>query len=98
MDLAVVSDGTALVVWQWRTSRAVVALEKAPGASAWTAVEGLPVPGVDLARPKAFAGPRGGFDVFYDDNAHLMHTRRSAWLPPSGAPLGPPPTTAARPG
>ncbi|MGQ7750513.1 FG-GAP repeat domain-containing protein [Streptomyces sp. WC2508] len=89
MDLAVAGDGTALVVWQWRASRAVVALEKTPGASAWTAVEGLPVPGVDLARPKAFAGPRGGFDVFYDDNAHLMHTRRSAgatqWSTPRSA-------------
>ncbi|MGD1217061.1 FG-GAP repeat domain-containing protein [Streptomyces krungchingensis] len=78
MDLAVAKDGTALLVWQWQSSKAVVALEKAPGATAWTAVQNFPVPGVDLARPKVFAAPQGGFDVFYDDLAHLMHTRRSA--------------------
>lgn len=97
LDLAVAKDGTALVVWQWQASKAVIALEKAPGASAWTAVENFPVPGVDLARPKVFAGPQGGFDVFYDDNAHLMHTRRSAGATQWSTP-GPPPTTAARPG
>ncbi|MFD7716275.1 FG-GAP repeat domain-containing protein [Streptomyces sp. NPDC059814] len=89
MDLAVAKDGTALLVWQWQASKAVVALEKAPGASAWTAVQRFPVPGVDLARPKVFAGPQGGFDVFYDDLAHLMHTRRSVgatqWSTPRSA-------------
>ncbi|MEU6817347.1 VCBS repeat-containing protein [Streptomyces sp. NPDC046860] len=89
MDLAVAKDGTALLVWQWQASKAVVALEKAPGASAWTAVQGFPVPGVDLARPKAFADPQGGFDVFYDDTAHLMHTHRSGgatqWSTPRSA-------------
>ncbi|WP_369244252.1 FG-GAP repeat domain-containing protein [Streptomyces sp. R41] len=89
MDLAVAKDGTALLVWQWQASKAVVALEKAPGATAWTAVQGFPVPGVDLARPKVFANPQGGFDVFYDDIAHLMHTRRSAgatqWSTPRSA-------------
>ncbi|MFJ9680043.1 FG-GAP repeat domain-containing protein [Streptomyces sp. NPDC101194] len=89
MDLAVARDGTALLVWQWQASKAVVALEKAPGASAWTAVKGFPVPGVDLARPKVFAHPQGGFDVFYDDTAHLMHTRRTAgatqWSTPRSA-------------
>ncbi|MFF9507057.1 FG-GAP repeat domain-containing protein [Streptomyces sp. NPDC014724] len=89
MDLAVAKDGTALLVWQWQASKAVVALEKAPGASAWTAVKGFPVPGVDLARPKVFADPRGGFDVFYDDTAHLMHTRRpvgaTQWSTPRSA-------------
>ncbi|MFZ3499553.1 hypothetical protein ACODT5_41190 [Streptomyces sp. 5.8] len=39
MDLAVAKDGTALLVWQWQVSKAVVALEKAPGAAAWTAVQ-----------------------------------------------------------
>ncbi|GAA2440464.1 VCBS repeat-containing protein [Streptomyces glaucus] len=89
MDLAIAEDGTALLVWQWRTSKAVVALEKAPGATAWTAVQDFPVPDVDLARPKVFADPRGGFDVFYDDSAHLMHTRRPAgatrWSTPRSA-------------
>lgn len=89
MDLGVAKDGTALLVWQWQASKAVVALEKAPGASAWTAVQGLPVPGVDLARPKVFADPQGGFDVFYDDTAHLMHTRRPVgarqWSTPRSA-------------
>ncbi|MFG2476655.1 FG-GAP repeat domain-containing protein [Streptomyces fagopyri] len=89
MDLAVAKDGTALLVWQWQASKAVVALEKAPGASAWTAVQGFPVPGVDLARPKVFADPLGGFDVFYDDAAHLMHTRRpvgaTQWSTPRSA-------------
>ncbi|MFI5685431.1 FG-GAP repeat domain-containing protein [Streptomyces sp. NPDC051636] len=89
MDLAVAKDGTALLVWQWQASKAVVALEKAPGATAWTAVQGFPVPGLDLARPKVFADPQGGFDVFYDDNAHLMHTRRPAgttqWSTPRSA-------------
>ncbi|MEU1528270.1 FG-GAP repeat domain-containing protein [Streptomyces fagopyri] len=89
MDLGVAKDGTALLVWQWQASKAVVALEKAPGASTWTAVQGLPVPGVDLARPKVFADPQGGFDVFYDDIAHLMHTRRPAgatqWSTPRSA-------------
>ncbi|MFE5137948.1 FG-GAP repeat domain-containing protein [Streptomyces fagopyri] len=89
MDLAVAKDGTALLVWQWQASKAVVALEKAPGTSAWTAVQGFPVPGVDLARPKVFADPQGGFDVFYDDTAHLMHTRRSVgatqWSTPRSA-------------
>lgn len=89
MDLAVAKDGTALLVWQWQASKAVVALEKAPGASAWTAVQGFPVPGVDLARPKVFADPQGGFDVFYDDTAHLMHTRRpvgaTQWSTPRSA-------------
>lgn len=97
MDLAVAKDGTALLVWQWQASKAVVALEKAPGASAWTAVQGFPVPSVDLARPKVFANPQGGFDVFYDNTAHLMHTRRPP-APRSGAPRGPPPTMAARTG
>ncbi|MER6435377.1 VCBS repeat-containing protein [Streptomyces sp. NPDC001185] len=89
MDLAVAKDGTVLLVWQWQASKAVVALEKAPGASAWTAVQGFPVPGVDLARPKVFADPQGGFDVFYDDLAHLMHTRRpvgaTQWSTPRSA-------------
>ncbi|MEU5537656.1 VCBS repeat-containing protein [Streptomyces sp. NPDC020362] len=89
MDLAVANDGTALLVWQWRASKAVVALEKAPGATTWTAVQGFPVPGVDLARPKLFASPQGGFDVFYDNIAHLMHTRRAAgatqWSTPRSA-------------
>ncbi|MEU0034969.1 VCBS repeat-containing protein [Streptomyces sp. NPDC006333] len=89
MDLAVAKDGTALLVWQWQASKAVVALEKAPGASAWTAVHGFPVPGVDLARPKVFADPQGGFDVFYDDTAHLMHTHRpvgaTQWSTPRSA-------------
>ncbi|MFF2408195.1 FG-GAP repeat domain-containing protein [Streptomyces sp. NPDC058092] len=89
MDLAVAKDGTALLVWQWQASKAVVALEKAPGASSWTAVQGFPVPGVDLARPKVFADPQGGFDVFYDNIAHLMHTRRPAgatqWSTPRSA-------------
>ncbi|MEW2164314.1 VCBS repeat-containing protein [Streptomyces sp. NPDC007084] len=89
MDLAVAKDGTALLVWQWRASKAVVALEKAPGASAWSAVRDFPVPAVDLARPKVFAEPQGGFDVFYDDIAHLMHTRRSVgatrWSTPRSA-------------
>ncbi|MEU9476069.1 VCBS repeat-containing protein [Streptomyces sp. NPDC048191] len=93
MDLAVAKDGTALLVWQWQASDAVVALQKAPGATAWTAVEGFPVPGKDLARPKVFASPQGGFDVFYDDLAQLMHTHRSAgatqWSTPrSAADLG----------
>ncbi|MFE5813808.1 FG-GAP repeat domain-containing protein [Streptomyces sp. NPDC056479] len=89
MDLAVAKDGTALLVWQWRTSNAVVALEKAPGATAWTAAQGLSIPAEDLARPKVFAGPQGGFDVFYDNIAHLMHTRRAAgttqWSAPRSA-------------
>ncbi|MFH8694306.1 VCBS repeat-containing protein [Streptomyces sp. PAN_FS17] len=89
MDLAVAKDGTSLLVWQWQSSKAVVALEKAPAATAWTAVPGLPVPGADLARPKAFANPQGGFDVFYDNLAHLMHTRRAAgaaqWSTPRSA-------------
>ncbi|MEU9992729.1 VCBS repeat-containing protein [Streptomyces sp. NPDC048045] len=89
MDLAVAHDGTALLVWQWQASKAVVALEKAPGATTWTPVQGFPVPGVDLARPRVFAGPRGGFDVFYDNIAHLMHTRRDAgatqWSTPRSA-------------
>jgi hypothetical protein len=89
MDLAVAKDGTALLVWQWQASKGVVALEKAPGATAWTAVQGFPVPAEDLTRPKAFAHPQGGFDVFYDDNAHLMHTRRSVgatqWSTPRSA-------------
>ncbi|MFE7440278.1 FG-GAP repeat domain-containing protein [Streptomyces chartreusis] len=89
MDLAVAKDGTSLLVWQWQSSKAVVALEKAPAATAWTAVQGFPVPGADLARPKAFADPQGGFDVFYDDLAHLMHTRRAAgaaqWSTPRSA-------------
>lgn len=89
MDLAVAKDGTSLLVWQWQSSKAVVALEKAPAATAWTAVQGFPVPGADLARPKAFANPQGGFDVFYDDLAHLMHTRRAAgatqWSTPRSA-------------
>ncbi|WP_405831665.1 FG-GAP repeat domain-containing protein [Streptomyces sp. NBC_01176] len=89
MDLAVAKDGTALLVWQWQASKAVVALEKAPGASAWTAVHGFPVPGVELARPKVFADPQGGFDVFYDDTTHLMHTRRpvgaTQWSTPRSA-------------
>ncbi|MER5360861.1 VCBS repeat-containing protein [Streptomyces sp. NPDC002785] len=89
MDLAVAKDGTALLVWQWQASKAVVALEKAPGASAWTAVRDFPVPGVDLARPKVFANPQGGFDVFYDNTAHLMNTRRPAgatqWSTPRSA-------------
>lgn len=89
MDLAVAKDGTSLLVWQWQSSKAVVALEKAPAATAWTAVQGFPVPGADLARPKAFANPQGGFDVFYDDLAHLMHTRRAAgaaqWSAPRSA-------------
>ncbi|WP_158101811.1 FG-GAP repeat domain-containing protein [Streptomyces swartbergensis] len=89
MDLAVAEDGTALLVWQWQASKAVVALEKAPGASAWTAVQGFPVPSKDLARPKVFAVPQGGFDVFYDDLAHLMHSRRPAgatqWSTPQSA-------------
>lgn len=78
MDLAVAKDGTALLVWQWQTSKAVVALEKAPGAAAWTAVKDFPVPALDLARPKVFANPQGGFDVFYDDIARLVNTRRPA--------------------
>ncbi|WLQ42169.1 VCBS repeat-containing protein [Streptomyces laculatispora] len=90
MDLAVAKDGTTLLVWQWQAGKAVVALEKAPGASAWTAVKGLPVPGVDLARPKVFAHPQGGFDVFYDNAAHLMHSRR-----PAGATQWSTPRTAA---
>ncbi|RPK48204.1 FG-GAP repeat protein [Streptomyces sp. ADI92-24] len=90
MDLAVAKDGTTLLVWQWQASKAVVALEKAPGASAWTAVKGLPVPGVDLARPKVFAHPQGGFDVFYDNATHLMHSRR-----PAGATQWSTPRTAA---
>ncbi|MFI8193263.1 hypothetical protein ACIF8T_31560 [Streptomyces sp. NPDC085946] len=90
MDLAIAGDGTALLVRQWRVSKAVVALERAPGAVAWTTVQDFPVPGVDLARPKVFAHPRGGFDVFYDDLAHLMHTRRSA-----GATQGSTPRSAA---
>ncbi|MFF3212526.1 hypothetical protein ACFYYB_17880 [Streptomyces sp. NPDC002886] len=49
MDMAVAKDGTALLVWQWRASNAVVALEKAPGAAGWTTVKDLPVPGT--ARP-----------------------------------------------
>ncbi|MGW0884555.1 FG-GAP repeat domain-containing protein [Streptomyces sp. NPDC002671] len=89
MELAVAKDGTALLVWQWQASKAVVALEKAPGATSWTAVKDFPVPGVDLARPKVFANPQGGFDVFYDDLAHLMHTRRAAgateWSTPRSA-------------
>ncbi|MEU8757098.1 VCBS repeat-containing protein [Streptomyces chartreusis] len=89
MDLAVAEDGTSLLVWQWQSSKAVVALEKAPAATAWSAVQGFPVPGADLARPKAFADPQGGFDVFYDDLAHLMHTRRAAgaaqWSTPRSA-------------
>ncbi|MET9680635.1 FG-GAP repeat domain-containing protein [Streptomyces coeruleorubidus] len=89
MDLAVAEDGTALLVWQWQASKAVVALEKAPGASAWTEVQGFPVPNKDLARPKVFADPQGGFDVFYDDLAHLMHSRRPAgatqWSTPQSA-------------
>ncbi|MPY64183.1 FG-GAP repeat domain-containing protein [Streptomyces spongiae] len=89
MDFAVAKDGTALLVWQWQRSKAVVALEKAPGATAWTAVQDFPVPGVALARPKVFADPQGGFDVFYDDTAHLMHTRRPAgttqWSTPRSA-------------
>ncbi|MFJ1824788.1 FG-GAP repeat domain-containing protein [Streptomyces sp. NPDC087532] len=89
MDLAVAEDGTALLVWQWQASKAVVALEKTPGASAWTAVKGFPVPGVDLARPKVFASPQGGFDVFYDHTSRLMHTRRAVgatqWSTPRSA-------------
>ncbi|MEV7953841.1 VCBS repeat-containing protein [Streptomyces sp. NPDC088141] len=89
MDLAVAEDGTALLVWQWQASKAVVALEKTPGASAWTAVKGFPVPGMDLARPKAFASPQGGFDVFYDHTSRLMHTRRAVgatqWSTPRSA-------------
>ncbi|MGW0765368.1 FG-GAP repeat domain-containing protein [Streptomyces sp. NPDC002676] len=89
MELAVAKDGTALLVWQWQASKAVVALEKAPGATAWSAVQGFPVPGVDLARPKVFADPQGGFDVFYDDLAHLMYTHRPAgstqWSTPQSA-------------
>jgi hypothetical protein len=89
MDLAVAKNGTALLVWQWQASKAVVALEKAPGASSWTSVQGFPVPNKDLARPKVFADPQGGFDVFYDDLAHLMHSRRPAgatqWSTPQSA-------------
>ncbi len=89
MDLAVAKDGTALLVWQWQASNAVVALEKTPGASAWRAVQGLPVPHKDLARPRVSADPQGGFDVFYDDLAHLMHSRRTAgatqWSTPRSA-------------
>ncbi|WP_405576714.1 FG-GAP repeat domain-containing protein [Streptomyces sp. NBC_01092] len=89
MDLAVAKDGTALLVWQWQSSKAVVALEKAAGSATWSVVQDFPVPGVDLARPKAFANPQGGFDVFYDNIAHLMHTRRSAgatqWSAPRSA-------------
>ncbi|MFE4637661.1 FG-GAP repeat domain-containing protein [Streptomyces sp. NPDC056773] len=79
LDLAVAKDGTALLVWQWQKSKAVVALEKAPGTAAWTAVKDFPVPAaLDLARPKVFADPQGGFDVFYDDVARLVNTRRTA--------------------
>ncbi|WP_225832956.1 VCBS repeat-containing protein [Streptomyces sp. NK08204] len=89
MDLAVAKDGTALLVWQWQESKAVVALEKALGAPAWTAVQDFPVPSTDLARPKVFAHPQGGFDVFYDDLAQLMYTHRPAgttqWSAPQSA-------------
>ncbi|WP_327254379.1 FG-GAP repeat domain-containing protein [Streptomyces sp. NBC_01244] len=93
MDLAVAKDGTALLVWQWQASKAVVALEKAPGAAAWTTVKDFPVPGGTLARPKVFAEPQGGFDLFYNSNDDLLHTRRTA-----GATQWSAPSTAARSG
>ncbi|MEU6546222.1 VCBS repeat-containing protein [Streptomyces sp. NPDC046859] len=78
LDLAVDRNGTALLVWQWQNGKGVVALEKSRGETAWKTVTSFPVPGVDLARPKVFARPQGGFDVFYDDQAHLAYTRRTA--------------------
>ncbi|MBQ0999617.1 VCBS repeat-containing protein [Streptomyces sp. RK62] len=89
LDLAVDRNGTALLVWQWQRTKAVVALEKSRSATAWKTVTGLPVPAADLARPKAFARPQGGFDVFYDDQEHLAYTRRTAgsttWSAPRAA-------------
>ncbi|MGW3494297.1 FG-GAP repeat domain-containing protein [Streptomyces sp. NPDC001020] len=93
MELAIAKDGTALLVWKWSASQAIVALEKAPGAAGWTAVKDFPVPGVNLAQPKVFASPQGGFDVFYNEAGHVMHTRRSA-----GATTWSTPRTAATSG
>lgn len=81
MDLAVAGNGTALLVWQWKASKAVVALQKAPGAAGWAAVQNFPVPGVVNALPKVVAHPQGGFDVFYGGVGPLMNTR---WSPAVG--------------
>ncbi|WP_326754304.1 VCBS repeat-containing protein [Streptomyces hirsutus] len=78
MELAVAEDGTALLVWQGSTTKVVTAMEKAPGASGWTTVKNFPLPSVDRAQPKVFANPQGGFELFYNDAGHVMHTRRSA--------------------
>lgn len=78
MELAIAEDGTALLVWQGSTTKVVTAMEKAPGASDWTTVQDFPVPSADRVQPKVFAGPRGGFELFYNDAGHVMHTRRSA--------------------
>ncbi|MGW1774786.1 FG-GAP repeat domain-containing protein [Streptomyces sp. NPDC002104] len=81
MDLAVARNGTALLVWQWKKSKAVVALQKAPGAAGWTAVKDFPVPSVVNALPKVIAQPQGGFDVFYGGVGPLMNT---SWSPAVG--------------
>ncbi|WP_256103223.1 VCBS repeat-containing protein [Streptomyces sp. ODS05-4] len=79
LELAVAKDGTALLVWQWMRSTAVVAMEKAPGAGGWSQVRDLPLPAQGVStRPKAFAGGRGGFDVFYEQGERVVHTGRAA--------------------
>ncbi|OIK00100.1 hypothetical protein BIV24_03530 [Streptomyces colonosanans] len=93
LGLTIAKDGTALVVWKWLATEVIAALEKAPGASGWTEVKDFPVPAVALAQPKVFASPQGGFDVFYTEAGHVMHTRRSA-----GATTWSTPRTAATSG
>lgn len=97
LDLAVAKDGTALVVWQWQASKAVVALEKAPArppgrrsrtsrSRAWT------------WRARRRSPVRRAASTCSTTTTRTSCTRAGPPVPPSGAPPGPPPTTAARPG